>query len=166
MEESAVPVIAREQSALDYLIYRSVANKAEIVVEDEREAGMRALLNFGHSFGHALEAETAYQEFLHGEAVAIGMVTAARLSESRGLCARGSARRIAGLLERLGLATQIPAHTSMEGLARALNLDKKAVASGLRLILLESVGRAVIDDQSTDREILAAMQQSLAADAA
>jgi 3-dehydroquinate synthase len=161
LEDHASSILSRDVSSLDSLIYHSVSNKAEIVAADEKEAGIRALLNFGHSFGHALEAETAYTEFLHGEAVAIGMVTATRLSESRKLCATGAVKRISDLLSGFGLPTALPADISLEGLQDALNLDKKAVASGLRLILLTAIGEAIIDNDSEPLEIIAAMEQSL-----
>ena len=161
LENNAAEINERSIEALDYLIHRSVSNKAEVVAADEKEAGIRALLNFGHSFGHALEAETAYSEFLHGEAVSIGMVIAAGLSESRGLCEPGAADRISSLLGRFGLPVNLPAQTSLDGMLGALNLDKKAVASGLRLILLKSIGSAVVDNESTLQEIIQTMQQSL-----
>lgn len=166
LEQAADDVLARDPAALEYLIYRSVTNKAEIVAEDEREAGSRALLNFGHSFGHALESETAYQRYLHGEAVATGMVVAARLSEDRGLCAAGTADRIAGLLTRFGLPVRIPPDLSAGRLGGAMELDKKALASGLRLVLLQGIGQAIIDSDSSEEEITAAMlgnQQGVAA---
>jgi len=160
LEHNVDAVNARDPGALEHLIYRSVLNKADIVAADEKEAGVRALLNFGHSFGHALEAETGYSEFLHGEAVAIGMVTATQLSEARGLCANGAADRLAALLTSLGLPVNIPKHISIEGLTRSLQLDKKAVAAGLRLVLLKEIGRAVIDTDSNNSEIIAAMEQN------
>ena len=157
LEEKAEAINARDDAAIDDLIERSVRNKADVVRQDEKEAGIRALLNFGHSFGHALEAETSYSEFLHGEAVAIGMVTAARLSEMRGLCKPGCADRISDLLLKFDLPVRIPEELSIDRLADALALDKKAVASGLRLVLLNAIGEAVVDDASTGAEILAAM---------
>jgi len=160
LEAEADAIGARDPGALDYLIARSVTNKAEIVAQDERESGIRALLNFGHSFGHALEADTAYKRFLHGEAVAIGMVVAAGLSEGRGLCPGGTSGRLAELLLRCGLPVQIPADIPVEGLARVLELDKKALASGLRLILLEAIGSARIDDRSSESEIIGAMRSN------
>lgn len=160
LEREAEAVVSRDAGALEHLIHRSVLNKAEIVTQDEKEAGIRALLNFGHSFGHALEAETAYQRFLHGEAVAIGMVIAARLSESRGLCVPGTTERLATLLRRYGLPVQVPADLSISGLARGLALDKKAVFSGLRLILLDSIGSARVDDRSGEQEIGDAMRSN------
>ena len=127
--------------------------------QDEKEAGVRALLNFGHSFGHAIEAETNYSRYLHGEAVSIGMVIAARLSEIRDFCKPGTAKRLATLLHSLGLPVILPADISINGLTGALALDKKAVVSGLRLVLLKATGDAVIDSQSSQSDILAALEQ-------
>lgn len=159
LEANAGAIASREAAAIDHLIERSVLNKADVVRQDEKEAGVRALLNFGHSFGHALESETAYSEFLHGEAVAIGMVTAARLSENRGMCEPGTADRLSSLLLQFDLPVTIPGKLSVDGLAGALALDKKAVASGLRLVLLNGIGDAVMDSGSTHEEILTAMNQ-------
>lgn len=161
LENNAKDINQRETQALDYLISQSVLNKAEIVAADEKEAGVRALLNFGHSFGHALEAETAYSEFLHGEAVSIGMVIATRLSEFRGLCGAGATERISSLLEKFGLPVSLPAQTSLDNMLEALDLDKKAIASGLRLILLTAIGNAIVDNESPREEIIQIMQQSL-----
>jgi len=161
MELNAKDISQRQAAALDHLICESVKNKAAIVSQDEKEAGLRALLNFGHSFGHALEAETAYSQFLHGEAVSIGMVTAARLSEIRGLCDTGTAQRLSALLSTLGLPVKQPKGIMISGLTKALALDKKAVVSGLRLILLKALGEAVIDDQSSPDEIINAIEQNV-----
>jgi 3-dehydroquinate synthase len=158
LEEWAAAVASRDPAALDYLIRHSVESKAEIVALDEKEAGVRALLNFGHSFGHALESVTSYERFLHGEAVAIGMAVAARLSEARLLCPAGLADRLTALLQALGLPVRIPADLSIAALANALELDKKALASGLRLVLLNGIGSAAVIGDSTQDEILAAMQ--------
>ena len=160
LERQADRINERNPDAIDHLVHHSVLNKADVVAQDEKEAGVRALLNFGHSFGHALESESNYARFLHGEAVAIGMVVAARLSERRGLCEAGTAGRIASLLARFDLPVSIPAELSPDRLQNALGLDKKALASGLRLILLTAIGRAVIDDASPADEILSAMEQS------
>ena len=161
LEENAAAIKQRHEDALHHLILESVKNKSEIVSQDEKEAGIRTLLNFGHSFGHALEAESNYSRFLHGEAVSIGMVTAARLSEIRGLCLTGTAKRLATLLSILGLPVKQPADIKINGLTQALALDKKALASGLRLVLLQAMGHAVVDNQSSDDDILAAMKQSV-----
>jgi 3-dehydroquinate synthase len=162
LEANADRVTARDGEAIDTMIRRSVENKARIVGQDEKESGVRALLNLGHSFGHALESETRYAVFLHGEAVAIGMVTAALLSEQRGLCPPGTARRIDTLLARFDLPTRIPAELDPARLAAALTLDKKAVASGLRLVLLHDIGAAVVDRDSSAEDILNAMENNRA----
>lgn len=161
LERSATAIKARSGVALNELIYESVKNKAEIVAEDEKEAGVRALLNFGHSFGHALEAVTGYSRFLHGEAVSIGMVTASYLSEIRQLSPPGTARRLADLLLEFDLPVEQPVDIPLEDLVDALALDKKAIASGLRLVLLSGIGEAMIDHDSLPADILAAMRQNL-----
>ncbi len=157
LENSIEAINSRQATALAYLIRRSVESKAKVVAADETEAGIRAILNFGHSFGHALEAITAYSEYLHGEAVAIGMVIAATLSEQRGLCPAGTAARLSRLLQALGLPVELPEQISNEAVLAALQLDKKAVAGGLRLILLEHAGQAVIDSASSSAQIEAAL---------
>ena len=110
-----------------HVVETSVRNKAEVVAEDEREGGSRALLNYGHSFGHALETETTYSQFLHGEAVAIGMVIAARLSERRGFLGTGEAARLERLLRAMGLPTSLPAAIDPTDLIAHLALDKKKI---------------------------------------
>jgi 3-dehydroquinate synthase len=162
LESSVENIRSRQASALSYLIQRSVECKAQVVAADETESGLRATLNFGHSFGHALEAITAYSEFLHGEAVAIGMVIAAGLSELRGLCPAGTAARLRRLLQAFGLPVELPAAISNSQVLAALQLDKKAVAGGLRLILLQEAGKAVIDAGSSRAEIEAALDASRA----
>lgn len=159
LEAHAGDVTGHDSRALQHLIHESVSNKAQVVAEDERESGVRAILNFGHSFGHALETVTHYEQFLHGEAVAIGMAVAARLSELRGLCAAGTSARLENLLQRFGLRCGLPPSVSNQSLLEALELDKKALSSGLRLILLRGIGQAVIDEGSQAREILAALDQ-------
>lgn len=162
LEENALLVTERHKDTLNHLIYESVKNKAEIVAEDEKEAGIRALLNFGHSFGHALEAETKYLRFRHGEAVSIGMVTATQLSESRGICEPGSVSRLTAILQAFGLPVQAPADIGINGMVEALALDKKAVASGLRLVLLKAIGNALVDSNSLQADIIAAMEKNRA----
>lgn len=160
LQSNATLIAGRDEQAIDYLIERSVLDKAEIVGQDEKESGIRALLNLGHSFGHALESETAYARFLHGEAVAIGMVTAAKLSENRGLCEPGTAESLSSLLKKFDLPVLIPDDLNVDRLAAALKLDKKAVASGLRLVLMKAIGEAVVDQGSTAQQILNAIKES------
>ena len=158
LENSFARIRSRDTAALNHLIRQCVHDKAVIVAADEREAGKRALLNFGHSFAHALETLTGYHRFLHGEAVSIGMVVAARLSELRGLCAAGVADRLGRLLNLFELPLELPRSATTGALIEALQLDKKGLASGLRLILLNAIGDAVIDDQSRDDQIAAAIE--------
>lgn len=160
LEASAGVIQLRQRQALQHLIQRSVLNKSGIVARDERESGIRAILNFGHTFAHALETTTGYEQFLHGEAVAIGMVIAARLSELRGLCAGGTAARISGLLKLLGLPIELPRTINTQVMIDAMGLDKKALSSGLRLILLNRLGEALIDDQSTQADVSTAIEHS------
>ena len=123
------------------LLERNCAIKAEVVALDEREAGLRMLLNFGHTLGHAVEALARYRGVLHGEAVAMGMAFAARRSEALGLAQPGTAARLVALLERLGLATALPAHPRRAYLA-ALAVDKKKRDARIRFVALRAIGRA------------------------
>ena len=144
LEHEADALAARVPDALLEAVHRSVSNKAEVVAADERESGQRALLNFGHTFGHALETATGYRRYRHGEAVAIGMSLAARLSELLSLTASGLAERLDALLVRLGLTTELPSELDREQLLDLMRLDKKNQAEQMRLVLLEDIGRAVV----------------------
>ncbi len=156
MEQEADALSARLPEALMQAIYRSAKNKAEVVAADEREAGQRALLNFGHTFGHALETATDYQRYRHGEAVSIGMCLAARLSEILGMAPLGVADRLKGLLDRLDLPTDLPQEVDRGQLLKLMRLDKKNEADQIRLVLLEDMGRAVVQPCPSDdiREVL------------
>jgi 3-dehydroquinate synthase len=136
-------LLARDTEALTYAIARSCEIKATVVAKDEREQNLRAILNFGHTFGHAIEAATAYQTFLHGEAVGLGMLMAANLSQRLGLIDAALPEHIRAILTRAGLPTEAP----RIGAARALELmrmDKKVLAGTLRLVLLEKLGKAIV----------------------
>ena len=147
IEDNLEALIARDSDSLAAAVQRSCELKAEIVAEDERESGRRALLNFGHTFGHAIEHCQGYGEWLHGEAVAAGMVMAAQLSANdAALCGR-----IERLLERAGLPTRPPAIAANDLLA-AMSLDKKVHGKQLRFVLLRSLGEAfVTSDYDTAR---------------
>jgi 3-dehydroquinate synthase len=127
--------------------------KAEIVAADERERGRRALLNLGHTFGHAIERCAGYGEWLHGEAVAAGMCMAARFSHRLGWLGADDVRRTAALLERLRLPVAPPALDSREFLA-AMSLDKKVLGGKIRLILLRAIGDAVVSADYPDHLLL------------
>ncbi|HXC51033.1 MAG TPA: 3-dehydroquinate synthase [Candidatus Limnocylindrales bacterium] len=142
LERDAVALVARDPEVLTEVIARCVRIKADVVEQDEREEkGLRRILNFGHTVGHAIEQVTGYDRFLHGEAVAIGMGVAARLSEKRGLCAASDARRIESLLHRLGLEHEVPSGLDREALVRAIRLDKKAERDRVAYIVCEAIGR-------------------------
>ncbi len=134
-----------DPTLLAHAVRRSCEIKAEVVAADEREGGLRAILNFGHTFGHAIETLTGYQEYLHGEAVAIGMVMAADLSARLGWLPAAEARRVRTVLAGLGLPVTPPALAAEDMLA-AMGLDKKVVNGRLRLVLARSLGHAVVSD--------------------
>jgi 3-dehydroquinate synthase len=139
-------LLARETEALTYAISRSCEIKATVVARDEREHDIRAILNFGHTFGHAIEAATGYEKYLHGEAVALGMLIAADLSHRMGLIDATVKERLRDILQRTGLPTEAP----RIGAAKAyelMQMDKKVIAGQVRLVLLEKLGRAIITDQ-------------------
>ncbi len=137
---------AREVDVIAQAVLRSCAHKAGVVVRDERETGERALLNFGHTYGHALETIGEYRQWLHGEAVAIGMVLAAELSASLGLANPADSERLRDLLARLHLPTSRPANATPERMVELMKLDKKALSDRLRLILWRGIGKAEIVD--------------------
>lgn len=157
LERQAEALSQREPDAITRCVIESVRHKAAVVAEDEREAGARALLNFGHSFGHALETLTHYETFLHGEAVAIGMVTAARLSEQRGLCEPGAADRLATLLASLGLPVHMPESIETSQMLTCMQRDKKNEARRQRLVVLDAIGRARVDADSSKQDIARAI---------
>lgn len=141
LEDEAEALYGLDLDALVPVIERNVAIKAEVVSRDEREAGVRMLLNFGHTLGHAVEALQRYRKLLHGEAVAIGMVYAAERSEALGLAPEGTASRIEALCARFGLPTALPAYPRSAYLD-ALRVDKKKRDSHIHYVVLEGIGRA------------------------
>jgi 3-dehydroquinate synthase len=143
LERSMEQLLAREPGALEHAIERSCRIKAGIVAADEREQGQRAVLNLGHTFGHAIEAATGYSDWLHGEAVGMGLQMAAALSVRLGRLQNSDLERVRDLLRRAGLPSQAPAI----GQARAaglMALDKKVAAGRIRLVLLDGIGAARI----------------------
>jgi 3-dehydroquinate synthase len=154
-------LLARERAALIHAVRRSCELKAAIVAEDEREFGRRALLNLGHTFGHAIEAATGFGPWLHGEAVAAGMVLAAELSARAGLLRAEEAQRLVDLIRRAGLPTRAPALAAARW-HELMALDKKSAAGRLRFVLLEGLGRAQlhggVDPRLVDEVLVAAAQ--------
>ncbi len=156
IDAHAAALIARDLDVVAEAVERSCRHKAAIVARDERETGDRALLNFGHTFGHALEAVAGYGTLLHGEAVAIGMVQAARLSERLGLSSPADGDRLAAVLARLDLPVAPPAGLSADELEHAMRLDKKNASGKLRFILWRGIGAALLP-QAVDNEALRAV---------
>jgi len=144
LEQNIERLSARDKQSLAYAIERSCTIKAEIVAEDERESGRRALLNLGHTFGHAIETGTGYGNWLHGEAIAAGMLMAADLSERHQWLTRSDVERIESLLRRAGLPTSPPDEMDDSQFMELMAIDKKVVDGGLRLVLLKEIGAAVI----------------------
>ncbi|MGH8582136.1 MAG: 3-dehydroquinate synthase [Gammaproteobacteria bacterium] len=137
-------LLKRDAACLVYAIERSCRNKAEIVAADEREAGLRALLNLGHTFGHAIETGIGYGQWLHGEAVAAGMCMAARLSSRLGWVDAAVLARIEALIERAGLPRRGPAALTPERMLELMSVDKKARDGAIRLVLLRGIGEAAV----------------------
>jgi 3-dehydroquinate synthase len=144
LEENIEALCARDKQALAYAIEHSCRNKAEIVAEDETESGVRATLNLGHTFGHAIETGTGYGAYLHGEAVAIGICQAADLSMRKGWLTEQDVQRIGVLLRRAGLPVIPPAGLDTERFLELMAVDKKNLDGQIRLILLEKIGRATL----------------------
>ncbi|MGB7535379.1 MAG: 3-dehydroquinate synthase [Azonexus sp.] len=157
LEENIERLLARDRGALAYAVHRSCANKAEVVAADERETGERALLNLGHTFGHAIETGIGYGEWLHGEAIAAGTLIAAELSRRLGWLDAEAVLRIERLFVRAGL----PVRGAPLGAARYLALmrhDKKVQDGKLRLVLLKRIGSAVVSEEADEATIVAAIE--------
>jgi len=157
LEANMEKLRARDPEALTHAIECSCRNKAEVVAEDETETDVRALLNLGHTFGHAIEAGLGYGKWLHGEAVAAGMVMAAELSRRIGWLSQADVARTAALLRRAGLPVRGPVLGADRYMA-LMALDKKVASGKLRLILLEALGRGVIRDDAPETEVRAAIE--------
>ncbi|RID98468.1 3-dehydroquinate synthase [Simplicispira hankyongi] len=138
---------ARDQAALAHAVRRSCEIKAEVVAQDERESGLRAILNFGHTFGHAIESGMGYGVWLHGEGVGVGMLMAAELSRRLNLLDAAFCARLRALVERAGLPVRAPVLDAQDNAGRYLELmrvDKKAQAGDIRFVLIDGPGKAVV----------------------
>ena len=154
LEAHAESLLARDPASLEYAIAQSCRHKAGIVMRDETEQAERMLLNFGHTFGHAIETEQGYGGLLHGEAVAVGMLLAAKLSADLGRAPRADAYQLQALLARFNLPTQIPEGLAPDALLQRMRLDKKAISGALRLILWRGIGHAEVVRDVPDAAIL------------
>lgn len=160
LEANAEPLLAGDQTALTRVIRRSCEIKAAIVGQDEREHGERALLNLGHTFGHAIESATGYGQWLHGEAVAAGMVMAARMSQECGLLAGDDLERIMRLTARMGLPVRVPGLTP-EVVLEHMRIDKKVQAGRIRLVLLRGIGAAFVTAEYDEGCLRRALESQL-----
>jgi len=144
--------LALDDDALATLIHTSCRHKAEVVMRDEMEKGERALLNLGHTFGHAIESMTHYKSYLHGEAVALGTLMAARLSERKGYAPAGTESKIHDCFIAAGLPVDVPTFGA-DAWLDAMGHDKKNIGSRIRYILLTEIGSAFIADDICDDDI-------------
>jgi 3-dehydroquinate synthase len=154
LERDLDAILARKLELLEAIVARSLAHKAAVVSADEREDGLRKTLNFGHTIGHAIEASAGYGNYFHGEAVAIGMVAAARLSSAYSGFSADDASRLQRLLERAGLPTAMPPNWHSDEFLRALSLDKKRAAGAIEFVLLDRLGHALTRSLSLDEIVM------------
>lgn len=158
LETNLDRILARDPAATSYAILRSCQNKARIVAADEREEGQRALLNLGHTFGHAIETGIGYGAWLHGEAVGCGMVMATELSARLGWVKRDTVDRVRSLVARARLPVEPPEELHPDRFLELMAVDKKVVDGTLRLVLLKGIGQAIVTsefDQAALRDTLA-----------
>jgi 3-dehydroquinate synthase len=158
LEQNLDALLARDSSALTEAVHRSCANKSAVVAADEKENGERALLNLGHTFGHAIETGMGYGEWLHGEAVAAGTLMAVELSHQLNLLSNAEVERVEALFLRAGLPVQgpsLPVATYLE----LMQHDKKVLDGKLRLVLMNAIGQAVLSDEVPGPEIAKAIEK-------
>lgn len=153
-------LLQRDPDTLIQAIYRSCQHKAEVVAADERESGQRALLNLGHTFGHAIETGMGYGQWLHGEAVSAGMVMAARLSEKMGWISADDVQTVRNLFVSANLPVDPPAEMTAEQFMSLMSIDKKVMDGVLRLVLMKSLGESVVT-ADYDKDALLAVLNDL-----
>ncbi len=161
VDHNMAKLLARDTDALTYAISRSCEIKATIVAKDEREQNLRAILNFGHTFGHAIEAATGYETYLHGEAVGLGMLIAADLSQRLGLIDKAVKARVRDILVRAGLPTEAP-HVGAAKAYELMQMDKKVLGGSVRLVLLEKLGRAIVTANYAQNSLEATLAEHFA----
>jgi 3-dehydroquinate synthase len=155
-------VLDQERAVLDHLIAESVRIKAEVVTADEREGDLRRILNFGHTLGHALEAETGYSHYLHGEAVGFGMHAAAHLSRISGLLSSEDTEKIIQAIRAYGPLPAPPASVTAEALVRRTYSDKKTVQGSVHWVLADRIGHVVVRSGIPDAQVAEAAGLALA----
>ena len=153
LEEHVDQIQKKDPDCLEHIITTSCTIKAKVVERDERESHYRMILNFGHTFGHAVESLTGYSTFIHGEAVAMGMVKAADLSVLTGRCSKEVAKRIVNLLDRFGLPTRMP-DLEPKAMVDSMQRDKKTSHQKLRFVLVKEIGSVEIVDTVSEKDVL------------
>lgn len=154
LQENMDKLLSREPDTLAYAIEKSCQCKADIVANDEKEQGVRALLNLGHTFGHAIEAASGYGNWLHGEAVAAGMAIAAELSQRLGWISSSDVDTVNAILKTANLPVKSPTEISNDRFQELMAIDKKVMDGTLRLVLLKSIGEAIVTDQFDHEQLL------------
>jgi len=160
LEKNVERLCGLEPKTVASAVRTSCRIKAEVVVSDEQESGRRAILNFGHTVGHAIETVTGYKQYRHGHAVAIGMSVAATLSEMKCGLPSKDASRIKRLIQRAGLPAQVPARIKTGALLKAMEHDKKAKAGRIRFVLLSAIGECGIVEDVTTSQIMEAIERN------
>lgn len=160
LEVNKDKILNLDSTALMHIIKRSCEIKAEVVSKDERESGLRSILNYGHTIGHAIETVTGYTRYLHGEAVAIGMYLETRLSQMHTFIDKDEVFRIKGVIDSYGLPSEMPADIDVNSMLSSMQLDKKAVAGELKFILPEKIGSVKIHKGVT-QEVIRKLLRSL-----
>ena len=146
IEKNVDSLMIKEKTTVIDAIYQSCKDKADIVAEDELEAGKRALLNLGHTFGHAIENSMGYGNYLHGEAISIGMYMAAVMSEKEGFIDQSQVSRVKSILENCELPTRLTGKINFSDFSKSMSVDKKVLKGKIRLVLLKPIGAAFISD--------------------
>jgi 3-dehydroquinate synthase len=154
LEQKLDDLLSQQSDALEYAIERSCINKAQVVSEDETEKGLRATLNLGHTFGHAVETGLEYSHWLHGEAVGLGMIMAANMSMLMGWLSKSDYDRTVELIRRAGLPDRLPEQLKDVDLRELMSVDKKASHGKLKLVLLKSIGEAFITEEFDEEHLI------------
>ena len=157
LKENLQKILKQDQSALDYAIQRSCQIKAEIVSADEKEHSIRAILNFGHTFGHAIELQTGYNEWSHGQAVAAGMMLASKLSAKMSLLTNTDIERVQEILAEAGLPTEPPA-IEVDDFIKSMQSDKKVKDRQILLVLLKKIGEAFLTSEYSEEHLLEVLE--------
>lgn len=158
LESNISKIMSRDEEALQYAIAVSCQTKAWVVAQDEREGGIRAILNLGHTFGHAIETATQYTAYLHGEAVAVGMLMAMDLSYRTGAVSESDCDRTKALIAACGLPLKTPAGMAVEQFMALMSVDKKVLDGSLRLVLLEKLGKAYVGSDFSAEDLEATLR--------